>query len=447
MDFTKVVRKRRSTRRFTTQPVRKSDILKIVEDATYAPTPCNQQLWKFIAITDDHLKNKLVKEAKSSTIIRRAPVVMVVCYDTWSTKEAIQSASLATQNILLSATNRGIGVLAMNSFGNEKKLKKILGIPQNYLINCFICFGYATEVYNSTPPVPRKSVEEVLCFNSFHDKYNSHRSYRRNKWTKDMLIEYQKHYCRKTFLGKEMDIMDEIERKIVRRALHKSRNIIDYFSYDGGMLQLFPDTSITSVNLDNETTAYTKAALNTYCKEKNVNFSLYGDTLSSTYDYASLIFKVERLPDKLRYDVINKMYNALSGKGEIIIVSRLPTFLFSCFYHLIRTMFGDDIRRTGIYAFFGPYQPVPLRVLKKDLTKRGFSISSVKKYSIIPPFFNQALQMLFQFIKSGGTTYLHREKHINILLRVVERLIRVTSRRPSLFGSVVVLKAKKKYRK
>ena len=192
MEFSDVVRKRRSVRRFTNKKVASELIKKIIEDATYAPTNCNQQLWKIIAVTDDKLKDRLVKEAYSSTIVRRAPVVLIICYDGWDYKEAIQGGSFAGQNILLSATNYGLGALSMNSFGNENVIKKILGLPESYVINCFILLGYPEEVYKTTPPVKRRPVSEVLSFNKCLIEHALHRSYDTNKWNKSDLIDFQR---------------------------------------------------------------------------------------------------------------------------------------------------------------------------------------------------------------------------------------------------------------
>ncbi|MFC2136420.1 nitroreductase family protein, partial [Bacteroidota bacterium] len=215
MDFKEVIRRRRSIRRFNEKKVSKKLVQKLIEDATYAPTPCNQQLWKFVAIDNQKLKERLVSEARSSTIVKRAPVVLVVCYDAWDEKEAIQASSLAVQNILLSATNNNLGALSMNSFGNEKIIKKLLKIPGNYLINCFVLLGHQSHVYETTPVVTRRTVDEVLYYNQFSSDFSSSCSYDTEDWTKEKLIDYQSYYCRKTFLGKEMDIMDEAEKILV----------------------------------------------------------------------------------------------------------------------------------------------------------------------------------------------------------------------------------------
>lgn len=443
MDLQKALTTRRSVRRFKDKPVPMALVSKLVEAATYAPTNCNQQLWKFVAVTDSALKDRLVKEAFSSTIVRRAPVVLVACYDGWSYKEAIQGASFAAQNVLLEATALGLGVLSMNSFGNEDVIKRMLGIPDSYVINCFILVGYPDEVYKTAPVVSRRPVDEVLSMNKFELLHATHRSYDSRKWTVPDLVDFQKYYCRKTFLGKRMDIMDDLERELVKRTLVdlRDKSVLDLFSYDGAYLDLFPDAKLTSVNLDPETERYVVAAAND-ARIKGISYRQY-DSMAGLYDAATMLFKAERLPPQLRKDSFALAYERLRPGGGLTVVSRVPNLFFMMFYRLIIGLFGDDVRRTGIYAFWGPYRPVRASVLARELRNAGFTTQSSRKHFIIPAFFNQALQMFIQFRKSGGSSYLHRDKHVNILTRILGWLIGLQGFRALPFGSVVVIRARK----
>ncbi|MBI4145205.1 nitroreductase [Candidatus Woesearchaeota archaeon] len=443
MDLKTAITTRRSVRRFKDKPVSMDLIRKLVESATYAPTNCNQQLWKFVAVTDPGLKERLVKEAFSSTIVRRAPVVLVACYDGWSYKEAIQGASFAAQNLLLEATALGLGVLSMNSFGNEEVIKRMLDIPDGYVINCFILVGYPDEVYKTTPVVSRRPVDEVLSINKFGMRHATHRSYDSRRWTVPDLVDFQRYYCRKTFLGKRMDVMDDLERELVKRVLQdlQGKAVLDLFSYDGAYLDLFPKAELTSVNLDPETERYVAAAAKD-ASIKGIEFEQY-DGIAGSYDAATMMLKAERLPPELRKGSFSLAHEHLKQGGTFVIVSRVPNLFFTLFYRLIIGMFGDDVRRTGIYAFWGPYRPVRAAMLRRELRSAGFIIQSSRKHFIIPAFFNQALQMFIQFRKSGGSSYLHRDKHVNILTRILEGIIGLQGLRALPFGSVVVLRARK----
>src|SRR3990167_6320683 len=81
MDFFEVLHKRKSVRSFKPSSVSRDLVEKILEVAVYAPTNCNQQLWNFVVVEDTSVKECLIKEAASNTLIRRAPMLIVVSYD------------------------------------------------------------------------------------------------------------------------------------------------------------------------------------------------------------------------------------------------------------------------------------------------------------------------------------------------------------------------------
>src|SRR3990167_11357600 len=240
-DFLDVVRTRKSVRSFLPEPVSKDIVEKILDVAVEAPTNCNQQLWNFIVIDDPEVKEMLVKEAAGNTLFRRVQTLIVVTYDAWNYKEAMQGASLAVGHILLAATYYGVSASPVNSYGADTKVKKVLGIPEHEVICCFITLGMPDEKALKAPSVPRKDARSVTHWNKFENKFRAPYTYNPNDWSLNELRLHQKHYCRKTSLGKEMDIMSQHERDLVRHELSPlSGSILDHFSYDGAYLQEFP---------------------------------------------------------------------------------------------------------------------------------------------------------------------------------------------------------------
>src|SRR3972149_1453326 len=67
MDFFEVVKKRRSIRRFSNQPVMEEDLRAMLEAASLAPSATNEQPWHFITIRDNELK-KGMRDMVSSII-------------------------------------------------------------------------------------------------------------------------------------------------------------------------------------------------------------------------------------------------------------------------------------------------------------------------------------------------------------------------------------------
>src|SRR3989344_1231374 len=293
-DFLDVVRTRKSVRSFLPEPVSKDIVEKILDVAVEAPTNCNQQLWNFIVIDDPEVKEMLVKEAAGNTLFRRVSTLVVVTYDAWNYKEAVQGASLAVGHILLGATYYGVSASPVNSYGADSKVKKVLGIPKHEVICCFITLGFPDEKALKALPVSRKNADSVTHWNKFEDKPRASFTYDPNDWSLDELRLHQRYYCRKTSLGKEMDLAGSLERSLVRTVLKdKTGPFLYLMTYDGSYIQDFPTDEVEALDLTRETADYT---LKTAKPPKAV--SVYDenlDRLPGSPKTITLIYKAERL--------------------------------------------------------------------------------------------------------------------------------------------------------
>mgnify|MGYP001434965924 CR=1 FL=1 len=450
-DLIEVIKKRRSIRRFLDKEVNNTLINKIIEAATWAPTTCNQQLWNFIVVKDLATKNKLVDEAASSTLVRRSPAVIVITYEKSNYKEALQSATGAMQNLLLAATYYGLGSCCMNSYGNEKKIKNILKIPKDQLIVCFVTMGYKdSKYYENLSPPPRREISKVMHYGKFRKKRNNVFSYNPDNWTLEDMKQYQRYYCRKTFLGKEMDIATKEEKDVVAKHIAKIKGpVLDWFSYDGSYIKHFPSEKLVTIDLTDETSRYTKEAVRTTNRKFDADYLIYDDSFKKLrekhkkFKTITAIYKFERLPNKFKKEIIKESYDLLDKDGKFIIIFRKKSILYRLFYYAIRFAFGDDIRKTGIYSFFGPYRPIHSRKFARDLKKLGFNSIEKECYFPFPTFFDQAFQMFLQYIKSGGTSYLHRTRKENFFTKLISFLINIYGFRKTRFGTVCVIIAKK----
>lgn len=447
--FLEVVKNRKSIRSFLDASVDPSVVRSILELATYAPTNCNQQLWNFIVIEDFSTKERLVKEAASNTLVRRAPIIIIVTYDGWNKKEAVQGASLAVGHIVLAAEYYGVGALPMNSYGSDKKIKKILNIPKSELICCFVLLGYPDERARSTSLVPRRPAEETIHLGKFSPKRTPSFTYKPDDWRLEDLRNHQKYYCRKTFPGKEMEITSSWEREITRLATRDTEGpLVDLFSYDGSFLKELPDVSIKTVDLNFETAEYTKAAVLLTENLKHVSHHIYDENKNvlagGEAKTITLLYKLERLPLSVQNRVFEQAYATLSDGGSFIIVARKYNFWLSLFFFVIKFLFGNDIRKTGIFAYFGPYKPIRLNSTLLRLKNAGFSRIRWAGYFLVPPFFEQAYQMFVQYVRSGGSSYLHRDVHNDFVSRLLTFVMKIQGlRRFGRLGSVVVITCKK----
>jgi len=447
MEYLDTIRTRKSVRSFSDAHVPREHLLKIVAAATHAPTSCNQQLWNFIVVDDPVVKERLVTEAAASTLFRRAPVVIVVTYDGWNYREAIQNASLAVGHMLLAATELGLGTCPINSYGGDAKVKKVLGIPDAETICCCVVLGYPDERAKAAPPVPRKGTETVIHWNTFEPKLRAPYTYDPNDWSIAELAFHQRHYCRKTSLGKEMDLADAYERGIVRRSLQgKIGPFLDLCAYEGSYIREFPEGDIDTLDLAREVAEYTcaAAALASRPLRESLIFDERVETFPGAPHTITLLYKVERLSDALIRRMCKQAYQTLPIGGELVIIARRRPSLFSVSYLFLRFLFGNDVRKTGIYAFFGPYRPVRVRTVLHYAKEAGFTDVRWTGYLAFPGFFEQLYHMAVQYVRSEGSSYLHRDRRDDVLSKSMKALLRTQGyARVGLLGSVVVMVCKK----
>ncbi len=174
-DIFKVIKERRSVRKFQPTPIPEDHLLQILEAANFAPTPRNRQAWKFLVIQKreiiDQIKQECIKNAGEEsqeyyTNYLSAPVyVEVLAYTkTKNPVNDITAATLAAENMLLAARAFGYGtVFCVNSIP-EEITKGILNIPDDYKRICITPIGIPEE-WPKTPE--KKEVKEVVLYNKF----------------------------------------------------------------------------------------------------------------------------------------------------------------------------------------------------------------------------------------------------------------------------------------
>ncbi len=170
-----IIRNRRSIRKFKKQPVEDEKILLILEAARWAPSSGNLQNWRFIVVRDPEKRKKLAEYSFNQPWVAEAPVVIVVLSDTKTVRYfygergeklyAIQNTAAAIQNMLLMAHALGLGSVWIGAF-DEKKVKELLEIPEDYDVHALVCIGYPNE----NPKSERKELDELVYWEKFGNK-------------------------------------------------------------------------------------------------------------------------------------------------------------------------------------------------------------------------------------------------------------------------------------
>ncbi len=186
MDLFTAIKERRSCRNFLTDPVDEATIEKILEAATWAPSPLNAQPWEFIVVTGAELKEKIFNEADGRRrwvfeksgwkwldryqvdFLKAAPVLIVVVGDPKKTGADMfmegggvgyqLACAAAIQNMMLAAHALGLATIWYTLF-DRKAMGEILGVDPEKTPVSIIGLGKAA---GPLPPMARKELKEKI---------------------------------------------------------------------------------------------------------------------------------------------------------------------------------------------------------------------------------------------------------------------------------------------
>ncbi len=211
MDLINLIKERRSIRVFTGEKISQENIEQIIEAGIWAPTGCNNQELRFLAIKDNL---KLQKMLQFKPFFRGVSHIILIFRDMsiplsrtlYKKSKSAKNMSfidtgLAIQNMVLQAKNENISSCIINLTNMhyqknlklnlvqkiEKELLKLIGmhrqnkyslayflhkdlkIPNHLEIQCGIVFGFGKNYLNiekikhGKNMVKRKNTEEYLC--------------------------------------------------------------------------------------------------------------------------------------------------------------------------------------------------------------------------------------------------------------------------------------------
>jgi nitroreductase len=210
-ELEKLIKGRRSVRQWKKQVVSDDVLKKAIELATWAPNGGNFQGWRFVAVknpaviekianavqsvadkvagwpTEAQWKEEIARHQKKSSFFREAPVCMAVFVNKYesvmdkilmaresfdpeareilafrrSAPTAVQSAAAAVTTLLLALHNAGLGAAWLaNPLIAKKQIESLLKVPADMNLVCLVAIGYPAE----SPQKDRRPVEDVMEF-------------------------------------------------------------------------------------------------------------------------------------------------------------------------------------------------------------------------------------------------------------------------------------------
>jgi len=164
MDTLDAIRSRRSIRRFERREVPGELLEQLVDAGRLAPTANNLQPWEFVVVTDDAVRKRIAATTDHGKFIADATAVIAVfCKET---KYYLEDGCGATTNILLAATELGLGAcwVAGDKKAYCQDVMDILNVPAGYKLVSLIAVGYPS---GPAPKVAKRALPDVLHWDGF----------------------------------------------------------------------------------------------------------------------------------------------------------------------------------------------------------------------------------------------------------------------------------------
>lgn len=148
MELEEVFLKRRSVRKFTNEPVTDEQINKLLHAAMSGPSAVNKRPWEFYVVRDP---SKLAALNKVGFASYPSPLMIVIAGNQLQFLPAgasdywIEDVSAAAENILLEATNLGLGACWCGVYPGklrEKQVAKILAMPLTHTPFAIVIIGH-----------------------------------------------------------------------------------------------------------------------------------------------------------------------------------------------------------------------------------------------------------------------------------------------------------------
>ena len=172
-----LIAKRWSARAFSTSPVERSKLLSVLEAARWAPSPRNEQPWRYIVFTNDNPEK--LKKAQSvlkdiNNYAKRAPILIcAITKKTYSdtgnySRLHFHDLGSANENMFLEAFNQGLIMHEMGGF-DAQKAREVFNIPEDFEVGIMIAIGYQ-DIHQVLPesliqkaylPRERKPLSEI----------------------------------------------------------------------------------------------------------------------------------------------------------------------------------------------------------------------------------------------------------------------------------------------
>ncbi|MBD3263792.1 MAG: nitroreductase family protein [Candidatus Omnitrophica bacterium] len=166
MEFSEVVKKRCSVRNYSDRSIPDEHLEKIVDAARLSPTARGEEPWEFVVVTEKKALHDLGEITDHGKFLKGARAgIIVLCKDT---KYYLEDGSAATENILLAATDFGIGScwIAGDKKAYAEEICKYINAPAGFKLVSIVSLGHPKS---DSRPHSKRALSEVMHKEKFQD--------------------------------------------------------------------------------------------------------------------------------------------------------------------------------------------------------------------------------------------------------------------------------------
>lgn len=149
-----LIRKRRSIRAYTPEPVDRDSLDLLVETLLRSPSSRNINPWEFIVVDDRDLLKKLsTAKTHGSTFLKGSPLGIVICADSTKSDVWVEDCSIASILVQMVAESLGLGSCWIQirkrehgaGVSAEAYIQGLLGLPEQVRVESIVSIGHPNE--------------------------------------------------------------------------------------------------------------------------------------------------------------------------------------------------------------------------------------------------------------------------------------------------------------
>lgn len=149
-----ILRNRRSVRQFEDRPIEQEKIELLTEALVRSPSSRSINPWEFIVVQDREIIRELSRcKPHGAGFLAGAPLAVVIMGDTERSDTCVEDCSIAAITLQYGAESLGLRScwcqIRMRRHAGQRSsedyVRKLLEIPDHFLVECIIGIGYPAE--------------------------------------------------------------------------------------------------------------------------------------------------------------------------------------------------------------------------------------------------------------------------------------------------------------